>query len=188
MGSNRDPTTIRHTSAAGSTIGFSHGFGGFLGNSDWWIQIEDSSFTGHVESRYDVGGFFGYKHNHDANFHRCVSSGTIHNRGAYDRIGGLVGRAQYNSRFYNCNSSANVTGRWRVGGITGFHNRTRFENCRSSANVRATSGEAGGIAGFNVQTCIVGFLEFTGSANNGNGNGGTAMFGRTHSGSNCNNV
>jgi len=28
-------------------------------------------------------------------------------------------------------------------------------------------------------------LEFTGSANIGDGNGGTAMFGLTHSGSNC---
>ena len=125
-----------------------------LANYNWTpIGNNSTRFTGnfdgqnhrvynlYIRSTADCQGLFGYAGGADGAISNLTVEGYVYSTG--QQIGGVAGAG---SDFINVHSAVTVTGKQRVGGISGYFGT--FTNCSNSGDVTATGNYVGGICGY----------------------------------------
>jgi hypothetical protein len=163
--------TIINSKVTGSSV-FATGInlnagGGLVGSSNGNLRIENSSFSGSVNSNGGrIGGLVGTSHS-SGTITRSFSAGSVSSTNSF--VGGLVGWGRITIR--ESYSAANVTGFNDTGGLLGKSvGSSRIENSFSTGRITG-NGRIGGIAGdlgaheSVLRTYATGEIRSTGNAN-----------------------
>ncbi len=163
--------TLRQNSATGAVSGYRY-VGGFVGQAEGDVDIEDSYTTSDVTGATDVGGFMGNLNSAYAytNVSRVYASSTVTTSGGSpSNIGGLIGSAQTGNANTNVDHafaavslndpSGVVTNMaWMIGSLSGF-TPAHLAYRPVSATTASCVGDQSGSAYCTANTSARAFLQ-----------------------------